>query len=514
MAITISGAPTRLQFSFPAIEETFVPVYNPIVYYLDSDNKANEGFKYVADIYSAGTTDRIATVKVLPRPVDGLGVININQLVENEVTYTIPSTINQFQSVPLNYVNYDIEFGEEYFVEWPFTSAAQGPSFFSGFTLLSGSTLSPFITGDDIIIYPDVPTPGLEGYSNVIGSGLTSILIVTPWDNAYSAATGVVRFANGSKTVFPNLTGITNTIAWNGALSHKDFIDYTSSAYTVTYDPSPSATVGLGQWLTNIPQYYRVKNENDIYLQFHNIEELIPLDYKPEYLLLKTFIDDPRTGAAQVGEYNYSAATFSTTGITMQMVNVGPQAITDFDAVPIVGLGTLPAFPSSINFYSIQLLGQTDYLGEEYFFEINKDCFRYTNIELLFQDRLGSLVPANFELNSVRTINWTQESYDTYMGDLVGGKYAYNTYDRGTNTFNSTVSEEITIISNWVDEATATYWQELFTSPIVYIKEDGDYYPVTIKDTSKQIKKKNNEKNISYTLTIQYAFRNRIQNGK
>jgi hypothetical protein len=513
MAIIISGAPSSYKQSILVERETFVPVYNPIVYYLDSDNKTNQGFKYVADIYSAGTANRIATVKVLPRPVDGLGVINVNQLVENEVSYTIPTPINNFQNVPLNYVNYDIEFGEEYFVEWPFTATTQGPGFFSGFTFLSGTSVSPFANGDDIIVYPTVSTPGLEGYSTVIGSGLTSILIVTPWDNSYSAATGVVRFANGSKTVFPNLTGITNTIAWNGALSHQDFINYNSLDYSLYFSSLPA--VGLGQYLTNVPNYYRIRNENDMYLQFHNFRGATNVIYKPNYLQVRTYEDDPRNGAAYVGEYAYSADTYPISGITMQMVNVGPQAITNFSSSPVVVLGSLPVFKPAINYYAIQILGDRDFLGQEYFFEINKDCFRFNNIELLFQDRLGSLIPANFEVNSVRRINWNQSTYDTYMGDLVGGKYRYNSYERGTNIINTTVIEELDINSNWIDDETATFWQELFTSPLVFIREgDGDYQPVIIKNTSKEILNKNNKKNISYNLTIQYAYNNRVQNGK
>jgi hypothetical protein len=500
MAITISGAP-----------QTFMPVYNPIVYYLDSDNKTNGGFNYVADIYSAGTSTRIASIKVLPRPIDGLGVFNINQLLENEVTYTIPQVIDQFETVPLNFVRYDVEFGEEYFVEWPYSSVSQGQGFFSGFTVLSGTTPSPFINGDNVIIYPNVSTPGLEGYSSVIGSGLTSILIVTPWDNAYTAATassGVVRFANGNKTLFPNLASSTGNTAFNGAVSHIDYIDYDANDYTLTITGGTSKNL-----LTNVPDYYPIKNNNDMFLQMKTDYETTILNNIVTFLLITTWEGDPTT-SAQVGEYAYSAATFPLTGVTIQHVNVGPQAITDFDAPVFVNLGTLPIFKPSIKYYSIEMLSNGGPISRKYFFTLNKNCFKFNNIELIFQDRLGSLIPANFEVNSIRRINWNQSTYDTYMGDLQNGKYAYETYDRGTNIINTTVTEELDINSDWIDDSVAEYWQELFTSPLVFLKENGQYSPVIIKNTSKEILNKNNKKNISYNMTIQYAYNNRVQNGK
>ena len=42
------------------------PAFNPLRYIYDSTNKSKEGFKYIFDIYEAGTSNKIAERKVSP----------------------------------------------------------------------------------------------------------------------------------------------------------------------------------------------------------------------------------------------------------------------------------------------------------------------------------------------------------------------------------------------------------------------------------------------------------------
>lgn len=490
MAYTISGSP-----------QTFTPVYNPIVFYVDSDNKNEDGFKYICDIYSSATATRIASIKVFPRPGDGLGVLNINQLLENEVSYTFPIVNNEIAAATKNIVNYDIEFGEEYYKQWAFTGTSAGPSIFSGLTLLNGTDLPPFNNGDEISISTITPSiyPTLQGFTTVAASGATQLLTNIPWINSNSGATGTIRYADGAKSLIPNVTSISGYSAFNGAVSHKDFIVYSGTQYTL-------AQGFPRDFLTDLPNYYPVKLSNDLYLNFHTNT----FTNQPRKLFISTY----DSNGNQIGELEYTTNIITPFNSDfIQYINLGPNGIANYDMTLAFSSGTTALTNINIDSYSTQFENTADIISAKYFYKINRDCFRYENIELLFQDRWGSFIPANFELQNVRTINWSQSQYNTFAGDLTNGTFNYDTYSRGSNTINTDVITELSIKSNWISEDVANYWQQLYTSPLVYIKEGGVYWPVTIKDNKRELTTKNNKKNISYTMTIQYGFKDRVQNG-
>lgn len=486
MAYTISGSP-----------QTFTPVYNPIVYYVESDNKNEDGFKYICDIYSSSTTTRIASIKVFPRPNDGLGVFNINQLLENEVSFTFPTINNEIASAPNNIVDYDIEFGEEFYKGWEFTGTSRGPLIFSGITSLNGTIAPPFVQNEIINIVTNAPLsyPNLNGVYQIGGVSGNNIIITLPYTDDYTGATGTTRYADGAKTLIPNIESVSGYTAFNGAVSHKDFILYSGSQYTL-------AQGFTRNFLTDLPNYYPVKLNNDLYLNFY-INSVLN---QPQDLIILTY----DLNGNQIGELEYLVNSISS---NINYLNVGPNGIANYDMSLVFSSGTTALTNTNIDSYSIQFEGTANIISDKYFFKINRDCFRYENIELLFQDRLGSFIPANFELQSVRTINWSQSQYNTFAGDLINGTFKYDSYSRGSNTINTDVVTELSIKSNWITEDVANYWQQLYTSPLVYIKENGVYWPVIIKDNKRELSTKNNKKNISYNMTIQYGFKDRVQNG-
>ena len=76
MAITIIASPTG----------NTQPVYNPIVYVIDSTNKSLPGFRYLFQIFDTTTTALIAEYKVAPRPGDGYGYLDISKLLQSYIS--------------------------------------------------------------------------------------------------------------------------------------------------------------------------------------------------------------------------------------------------------------------------------------------------------------------------------------------------------------------------------------------------------------------------------------------
>jgi len=198
---------------------------------------------------------------------------------------------------------------------------------------------------------------------------------------------------------------------------------------------------------------------------------------------------------------------------------IGTGATTIEISLPFILLSPVSFIPTNctvnqiVDEYSVSIYGIDD--GEsftkEYNFVLDKTCQKFENIQLLFVDRMSSMIPVNFELQSYKTINITRsqfrKDYGTYTKD--DGFY-YDSFERGNTQFNVVEVEQLVLNTNWLREVDAAFLRELFTSPEVYIVENDKLYPVILKTDSLAIFTKNNKSNIQYQLTIEYANNNPI----
>jgi hypothetical protein len=84
--------------------------YNPIVYVNDSTNKNEIGFRYVYNIYSAGTSTLLGSYLIAPRYGDGYGVLQADKLLQNFTTYNFSGTTNP-APVKESWIKYQVKVG-------------------------------------------------------------------------------------------------------------------------------------------------------------------------------------------------------------------------------------------------------------------------------------------------------------------------------------------------------------------------------------------------------------------
>ena len=148
-------------------------------------------------------------------------------------------------------------------------------------------------------------------------------------------------------------------------------------------------------------------------------------------------------------------------------------------------------------------------------------------VELLFLNRLGSYERLYFELDSKRSVNIQRTNYNkTQIRDRWG---LFN--EKHSNTILAQkATEQYVINSNWLSQNKLTFYEELLTSPEVYVVQmppstsGGStmspnqglpievYIPVLIQDTSFQNKTYLREQIFNLQLTIQMAFDINLQN--
>jgi hypothetical protein len=558
MAISIIGSP-----------DVFSPAFNPIYYYLDSTNKNEEGFKYVVDVYRTGTADLLASYKLFPRPVDGYGVCDINQILKSQLSEDIQQ-VKGPRDTPNVYECYDIEFGEEYVVKWSFNDtefAPSGQTYFVG----TGGT-QPFVAGDLILAQQNsgFTEDRYNGVFVVLSANSNTILVDVDFISSPTIG-GVITFSDQRKTIFQDLTGFTGSCVFNGAVSHQEFMDYSSNNYDTTTNSGAT-------FLSNIPNNYTVKPDNTMRLNFYN--SIIPsgttfINVVTQYGVYDLENENP------LGKVNVIGAGSG------NITELEPNYINNFGSFPIFknicypilfivdfggqtllqGAGTTPwndigAFdeefvefegangesfggyivdlPTSdsividypfsavtsttghafqrTDWYEVKIFDSDkgEYVTETKRFNVDWSTTRYGNIELVFMDRLGSYAPANFELQNYRTMNVTRDSYTKILGDLnrieVANKWQYNSTDRGRTSINTKVITQLELNSNWLSEQDANYLKELYSSPFVYIKENGQLWPAVVTSNSYLIQTKNNKKNIQIKITVEYANNDIINN--
>jgi hypothetical protein len=314
MAITIKGTPDQ-----------FSPSFNPIFFYVDSDNKNELGFNYVVDIYETGTSNLITSNKLSPRPNDGYGVVGINEFLRSYISEDIAEIVAPRHS-PNVYVGYDIEFGEEYIFNWQWSDTTFiSTGIYSGLTRMfttSGNT-TIFTTGDTIVIQQNAPNQS-EVYNNVVTTVLsgdpTSIIIDIPYVGTTPVG-GQAQFSNRRKTLFPDLTGYTGYTAFNGAVAHQDYMDYSSNDYNMMVNPD-------ARFLTNIPQRYTVRPDNTMRLDFYS--SLLSGSSNTSFLVTTEF-----------GLYDISNTT---TEGPVGVYGCGPADITNNESGYTAEFGSFPVF--------------------------------------------------------------------------------------------------------------------------------------------------------------------------
>ncbi len=490
-----------MSYSIIAHPDKFTPVYNPIYFYIDSTNSGEEGFKYIADVFPAGTNDRLSRYKLFPRPNDGYGVVDINQILSTQTTYFLDQTAHKFSNCQADFVNYDVRFGEEFVYYWPFDDTyftLTGST--SGFTTFinTGATAPHyFVSGDSIVV-----SSSTVDYNGLVGS-VTQVLddysfeTNIPWFPGTNS--GTIVFSDYAKTVFLyNIISSANT-AFNGAVSHQTFNSYTSTTYQLNTSISTSFP---RKFLTDMPNEYTVKTTNSMWLNYYI--NVLSGGTRPTGMFVKTYNE----AGVQQGYYSFTNSIGGTQQV-MEQVACGPYDLLNFSPSGTVITGNTSIFNANVKYYDVWLyktVFSTDIqVSEKKRIYINDDCFKYTNIELLFMDRLGSFIPANFELNSVRSINIDRSEFKRIVGDLNGSSWSYNSTEFGKTPLNINEVQQLEIQSNWLSEADAAFLKELYTSPAVFIKENGQYWPVLVRTNSVQLLTKNNKKNLAYKMVIEYS---------
>jgi hypothetical protein len=222
MPVNILAAPDQIH-----------PAYNPVVYYLTSSLMSSLGFRYVVQLYDSGSSTLYREFKIAPRYPDNYGYVDVSKVVQDRLKND-PPDLNTPTFIWYNgndkVYNYDIRFGEEYNLSWPFSDYGFAAGSWTAF-VNSAFTPHGLTLGDQIVVnltttYNDC-RDALNGYFTVIdipNSYTVTVNLPFPCSNAITP--GAISYADNRRTRNTNQTFLLNRKAFDRAYSIADFRNY------------------------------------------------------------------------------------------------------------------------------------------------------------------------------------------------------------------------------------------------------------------------------------------------
>lgn len=458
----------------------FAPAYNPLTFIYNSTNKNNLGFKYIFQVFTAGTALKIGEYKVLPRFGDGYGQIDIQKLLSSKVTSDFNSDQLTIYNPSNSYYNYDVKIGEEFIQGITYTTTLTNNG---GFVRITAT--HSFVVGDQINIEQfdgGSANPLLEGFfvvKSIVGT--TSFTISVLWSNVNTATIdGNVYYADNRKTQTLAVVTESNKWVFNGVRSWNDFRTYNET----TYLNNDSARL----FLTDLPQSgFSVTPTQNLWLNLAN--NFIDTD-------LFCIID------------NSNGDQFI---INIDVNKKISQLCIGVDTVPDSYTGTLPIIKDDTTFIQFQLFNSgLDERSIQYTVNIDQRC-RINEYDVYFLDRMGSFCSFAFSLRSYENGTVTRQTFNKVnQGYATGSKWNYASDEFGQTTYDVQLEKTFELNSDWMTEEMAAYFEQLITSPTTYVRMGNDYISCQVTDSTFEVNKQRNKNLFRKTITIKFANQNTI----
>ena len=476
MAITLIARP-----------QDITPVYNPVKWIVDSNVKNYDGFRYVFKIKD-DSSNVIAEYRLLPNYGTGYGEQDLSKLLSNYVSFDLDTTSTSYYAAANSFYTYKIELGEEYTTRVSYTSSLVDSS---GNVRIN--VTNTFVAGDRINIKQadsGTANPYMEGLFTVLSATGSYVVINSLWSLVTNAAIdGVITYADNRKTY--SFSAEYTKAVFNGVFRWLDFPTFDYLDF--------SLTANTKRLLTNQPTTFYSTLGQDMYLNALNPSGT------PDYLIFKN----------SDGEYFYKS--ISGTDLAYQIA-VGAN---NYGVLIPIGAATLPMIKSLI--YTINL--DTRVQISEY--------------HCLFLDRLGSFNSFAFQLKNYERGEVTRDEYNKDVTGFINtvptvDQWSYGTIEDGFKTFNINVKKTIDLNTNWMSEEMNRYFEELITSPQVYLKlasytntenwlypedesgcplripESTEYQPVIVTNTNYEIFQQRNKNLIKHSITVRLANQDNI----
>lgn len=465
------------------------PSYNDLFFVAKSTNKSKDGFRYIAELFINGA--KTHEFKIVPFGANSYGKVHVSKIVSSYLTQSnCLDGSNSKNTLNESHVNIQVKWGEEYYSsEWSFEDySAATLSNWTNYTNLgynpdslpktmiyntTGGSAPPYSQGDYITIsQKTVNREEIEGVFRVldvenVNSGGIQYMVVLDlqWIGTGASSGGVTSYSDNRKTKALNKVASSTIVAFNGALSFEAFKGWNYTNYLINETTK--------KFLTDAPRDgYVVRPQSVVFLN-----ALVNVSGGTQ-LPTKYTLDD---GTAT--DYNLSTSN------NLIQINASVSETT-----------------SQSNNYTVTMREANGTVVSEAFqIIVDNNCYGYDFCEIIFLDRLGSILPFQFTYKIDTEISIKRE---TSKRDITTSRiYSYNYTDAGEEVDSVEVERTLTLRTTRLNTAMATYFQQLVTSgwTAIRIGDSGQYIRCNVVTNSLRLLDRYADGLKRYEIKIKYA---------
>lgn len=144
-------------------------------------------------------------------------------------------------------------------------------------------------------------------------------------------------------------------------------------------------------------------------------------------------------------------------------------------------------------------------------------CSKFEPVRLSFLNEFGGRDYYTFTKRNTYTEAIQRNNYFRDAGSWSAASYSVNSYERGTQTFNQTVTGRMLVSTDWVEDNVSLWLEKLYTSPEVKMwtgGANGEWIAVTIVDTAYQQKTEARDNKLyRYELNLEFSQPQQRQRG-
>ena len=291
------------------------------------------------------------------------------------------------------------------------------------------------------------------------------------------------------------------------------------------------------RFLTNFPGTYKVRSNEYKTLSFFARNTNIGPNWGPNeapFFVLFTYY----LNGSQVAQGVYTLSQFRGSSLRTNCQDMTVN-ISDDNAITTIGVGPQNQADAGISgnwdSYKVEVYSYNNcmtttiadcqdfgeiltdgYLGDVIYradFVIEDACTAFDPITVSFMNQYGVRDYHTFDRRNTRTTTTSRNNYNKTLGSWSASSFSIDPVGRGKTTFSSEVVTNMTLSTNWMDDETSKWLEELFVSPSTMIYVDGAWEPCVITTTNYDQRTYARSSMFQHEIEVEFSNNKNIQRG-
>ncbi len=443
------------------------PVFTPCVYVLSSDNSAEINFRYVADVYIKGDFK----VRLnFTNNSNNRGIIDVQQIIQDYCKAQVSgyrNGVNQSgSSKKANVSSVTVQHSIHQIDKW-----SRNDNTMIDIQLKFGESFSTAVG------FPPITYTGVGAAKN------------TPGEPAKEGLE--LQVFNSALWQFKDLQRNNDTLeSYYLTAGNKNLLS--------TLDASIKRKIRLGDYHTiamfNGTNRASVTSLTDrVNFRFY--------DSGGNQLLFTQILNNDNFGGSPYG-------TTSNNGVeNLLFLGCGTKNFTNHSINPI---------PAATSYYTVQVVQGGAGRSKTYTFEIDncdEDTERFKTFRLGWLNSLGGFDYYNFTMKNEKSFDFDRQTFMKTVGTWQDLNYTFEQGDHGVKDLNVDAVQKLNLQTDWLVDGEVEMMRECFMSPMVWMLEGEDVFPVNVQSTNFIEYNQKNDKVFQYELDVTFSHKHRIQNG-